>query len=209
MKKTYTVNIGGFVFSIDEDAFNKLDKYLNELKRHLKNNPGSTEIIEDIEGRIAELFKENLKDRKEVISLDDVEKVIDILGKPGDIGEESEENAQGEKIRDGRVKRLYRDTDDRMIGGVCSGLGYYFNLDSTWVRIAFAITILLSGVSVVAYLILWIVVPPANTITEKIEMRGDPVNLSNIEKTVKEEMNKVKTEFEDFVEKIKNYFKKK
>ncbi len=209
MKKTYTVNIGGLVFSIDEDAFMKLNGYLDELKVHLKNNPGRSEIMEDIERRIAELFKEKLKDRKEVIGLDDVEKVVGILGKPGDIGEEGEEGSQYEKIKGGRPKRLYRDIDDKMIGGVCSGLGYYINIDPTWVRIVFAVAILLSGISVVAYLILWIVVPPANTITEKLEMRGDPVNLSNIENAVKDEMDKMKSKFEDFVDKTKDHFKRK
>lgn len=209
MKKTYTVNIGGLVFSIDEDAFRKLNGYLDELKVHLKNNPGSSEIMEDIERRIAELFKEKLKDRKEVIGLDDVEKVVGILGKPGDIGEESEEDTQGEKIKRGMPKRLYRDIDDKMIGGVCSGLGYYINIDPTWVRIVFVVAILLSGVSAVAYLILWIVVPPANTITEKLEMRGNPVNLSNIENAVKEEMGNMKSKFDDFVDKTKDHFKKK
>ncbi len=205
MKKTLTVNIGGVVFHIDSDAFQLLDNYLEEIKRFLKNSSNREEILADIENRIAELFKEKISAEKEVIILGDVQAVIEILGQPGEFGEE-EATYQSASFK--HSKRLFRDVDHRMIGGVCSGLGSYFNLDPTVVRIIFTAAILLSGASVVAYIILWIVVPPALTANEKQEMQGKPMDLSNIEESVKKEMKAVRNKLEDLSVQFRERFGK-
>jgi len=106
------------------------------------------------------------------------------------------------------MKRLYRNMDDRILGGVCSGLGAYVNLDPVIVRVIFVIATL-SGISILVYLIMWIVIPPALTTAKKLEMQGDPVNIENIEKTIRKEMGHLKDKLNDLTEQAKNTFKRK
>ncbi|MCK5338083.1 MAG: PspC domain-containing protein, partial [Bacteroidales bacterium] len=211
MKKTLTINISGIIFHIDEDAFDKLNAYLDTLKSHFYNTQGKDEIISDIEGRIAELLQERITDAKQVISIDDVEEVISLMGDPQfdteAEGEEETPPAAGDDVRG--PKRLYRDPDHKVVGGVASGLAAYLNIDVLWVRLAFAVftIIWLSGAMV--YLILWIAMPEASSRAEKLQMKGEKVNISNIEKSITEEVSHLKDKISDLTKQAKKTVEKK
>jgi phage shock protein PspC (stress-responsive transcriptional regulator) len=202
------ISIGGIIFHVDEEAFEKLKKYLEEIKKHFNKSKGGEEIISDIEGRIVELFQQKLNSKKEVINMADVDEVIAIMGKPSDFEEDVENEYVDPDIRQVVKKRLFRDIDNRMIGGVCSGLGAYFKLDTVWFRLGFVI-VTLSGLSILAYLILWVIIPPARTVSEKLEMQGDPVTISNIEKSIREEVDGLRDKIDDLASQARNQFRKK
>jgi phage shock protein PspC (stress-responsive transcriptional regulator) len=214
MNKTLTINLAGFMFHIDENAYKKLERYLSRLKAQFAKTEGGEEIIQDIESRIAELFKEKITDAKEVISSDDVDSVIAVMGQPEDYMDADEEAAQQERTyrakeepqfqSSSRSRTIYRDTDSRIIGGVSAGLGHYFKLDAIWMRLIF-IALFFSGFGTLLYIILWIVVPKARTTTEKLQMRGERVNISNIEKSIREEMDAVGGKVKDFTDKARNH----
>ncbi|NOY50960.1 MAG: PspC domain-containing protein [Chlorobi bacterium] len=208
MKKTINININGISFILDEDAYKLLNDYLRSIKGHFKNRSGSDEIISDIEARIAELFQQMLSETKQVLNIEDIRKVQDRLGQTSDFDSESEEETVYEARPPGSRKRLFRDINDRMIGGVCSGLGAYLNIDTSWVRLAFVIA-LISGVSPLAYIILWIVMPVALTEAERREMHGGAVNISNIEKTIREELNEIRNKVDDLAGQARDKFKRK
>ncbi len=192
MKKALKINLSGQIFHIDEDAYEKLKIYLDTISSHFLNAQESKEIISDIETRIAELFSERIKDGNQVISISNVEEIIQIMGKPEEIASEEEEPDE-QTSRSRSYRRLYRDPDNSVLGGVSSGLGAYFNIDTLIIRILFVVLVLIgAGFPVLLYLILWIAVPKAKTATEKLEMRGEKVNVSNIEKTVRDEYENVK-----------------
>lgn len=210
MKKTLNINIRGIVFHIDDDAYEILNTYLSEINRHFKSKKSHEDIINDIENRIVELFQQKLTDKKQVINLEDVEEVIGIMGHPSDFDQDSEdEPATAASSAKKGPKRLFRDIDNRVVGGVCSGLGAYFNIDQLWFRIAFIISVFIGGAGAIVYLVLWFITPPAKTVSERLEMQGDPVTISNIEKAFKEEMNELKDKIEDLTEQAKQTFKKK
>lgn len=198
MNKTININLAGIVFHIDEEAFDKLQSYLDAVKKSLKGTEGNEEIIADIEARIAELFSERIKE-KEVVTKDDVDYIIAKLGQPDDYQVDDsifDEETTGSK-KSNKTKRLYRDTDDKIIGGVCSGIGHYLGIDPVWVRLIF-IVLFFGGFPIIAYLILWIIVPEASTTAQKLEMKGEAANLSNIERKVKEGFENVKKKVDDF-----------
>jgi len=212
MKKTLTVNISGQVFHIDEDAYRVLNDYLQSIKQHFSKTRGGDEIYTDIEARIAEMLKERMQQNKEVITIEDISQVIQTIGDPGEFGTDTEEQSTTGKqdINVKSVKRLYRDPDHAMLGGVCSGLAAYFHTDVVWFRLGFAVAAIVGfGAPVLVYLVLWIVVPEANTLTEKLEMKGEKVNLSNISQSVREEIEKVKSKFNDFASEARSNYKKK
>ncbi len=194
MKKTMTINLGGMVYHIDEDAYDKLKIYLDKVKNELRSVDGGEEIYQDIETRIAELFSERLGNNKQVITLKEVEDVIRIMGNPEDISGKTTDKDYKSKSRN--YKRMYRDTDNRIIGGVCSGLAAYWRIDPTIVRLIFIILAIFGMAGVLIYLILWIVLPEANTVAQKLEMRGEAVNLSNIGDFFRQEFENVKRSFQ-------------
>ncbi len=189
MNKTLNINLAGFIFHVDEDAFIRLEGYLNTLKAQFVNTEGGKEIISDIEMRIAELFKEQTGENKDVINFADVDKVIAIMGQPEDYldlgGEETPKSPEVEFTS--RKKRIFRDTDNRIVGGVASGVAAYFNVDTIWIRLLFVI-LFLSGFGFLFYIIMWLIIPKAQTTAEKLQMRGEKVNISNIERSIREEM---------------------
>ncbi len=188
MKRTLDVNIGGFVFHLDEDAYEKLNSYIESLKKHYRDSEEGKEIINDIESRIAELLNEKISGTHAVVTIEEITNIIIILGNPEDIFED-EEPQISYKV----AKKLYRDQDSRIFGGVASGLAAYFGLPIILARILFIILAFASfGIAVIIYMILWIVTPKAITIKQKLEMKGEPINLSNIEKSIKQEYADVK-----------------
>ena len=211
MNKTVNINLGGMFFHIDEDAYQKLSKYFEAIKRSLNNSSGQDEIIKDIEMRVAELLSERQKSEKHVIINSDVDQVITIMGQPEDYRIEDDgaaENTQSfSNTNNMRTKKLYRDREKGTIGGVATGLGYYLGIDSAWLKIAFLVLCSAGGGGFIAYLVLWIVMPEATTTAEKLEMRGEPVNISNIEKKVREEFASVSEKFKGANDRISDDIK--
>ncbi|RZJ54029.1 MAG: PspC domain-containing protein [Flavobacterium sp.] len=190
MNKTVNINLGGMFFHIDEDAYLKLTRYFDAIKRSLSNSSGQDEIIKDIEMRVSELLTDKQKSEKHVVGLKDVDEVIAVMGQPEDYRIEDEENTNQSFNDYGRKhKKLYRDKEKGMIGGVATGLGHYFGIDSVWIKIIFLIFVFAGfGTGILAYFVLWVVTPEAITTSEKLEMTGEPVTISNIEKKVREEI---------------------
>lgn len=198
MNKTVNINIGGLFFHIDEDAYQKLSRYFDAIKRSLSNSSGKDEIMKDIEMRVAELLTEQQKSDKHVINLKDVDQVVAVMGQPEDyrIDDDNQEPSSANFTSSGR-KKLYRDKDNGLIGGVCTGLGHYFGIDSIWIKIGFILLVWAGGSGILAYLILWAITPKAVTTSEKLEMTGEPVTISNIEKKVREEYESVSNKFKN------------
>ncbi len=297
MKKNISINIGGIIFHIEEDGYQRLKAYLESINRYFSSFEDSKEIIDDIESRIAEIFLSKLSDVKQVIALVDVEELIAVMGTtkdfeasietaPEPVAEKKEKAAPKKKAesasdatteeqeeaeasdeqqtedrepagsrrlyRDGRrkvlggvasgianyfgidpiwirliflalffnvfvgeisgmilltyiilwivvphrddleedvkMKKLFRSSDDKVLGGVCAGLGSYFGIDVTVIRLIFVISLFFGG-GVIVYLVLWIITPEAKSLTEKMQMEGQPVTLHNIEEKVKRNLN--------------------
>ena len=183
MKKTFNINLGDIVFHIDEDAYELLDKYLSNLRIHFSKEEGAEEIVHDMELRISELFSERLHESKQVISIADVEEVIGQMGKPEEFSEDATQDTQAYSEEMG-TRRVYRNPDDKVIGGVCSGKAAYMGWDVTLVRLVTLVFGFLFQGIIVAYIITWILIPEAQTSTEKLSMKGMKVNVENIGKTV-------------------------
>ena len=191
MKKTYNINLNGQAFCIDEDAYAKLQVYIDTLEKYYLAEEDGKEIMADIESRIAELLREFLqRNHKEVVSLPEIDKVIEIMGTPEVIIDEDtqESSTPRQEIK----RKLYRDADHRVVGGVASGLATYFGIDSAWIRVAFIVLSLFYGVTILVYLILWIAIPKAITARQKLEMKGKNATVSNIEKNIRDTYNQVK-----------------
>ncbi|MFW5656021.1 MAG: PspC domain-containing protein [Bacteroidota bacterium] len=196
MKKTVNINLNGIVFNIDEDAYALLSKYLYTLEKHLAGEAERQEIIKDVEARIAELLNEKLTGYRQVVTIDDVNQVIEVMGQPNDFGGNDNTGYQQQTYTTyRRYRRMYRDPDNRVIGGVCSGLGAYWAMDPTILRILFIVAFFGAGVGLLVYLVLWVVLPEARTTAQKLEMRGEPVTISNMVNFVKEEFEHVKNNF--------------
>ncbi len=267
MKKNISINIGGIIFHIEEDGYEKLQQYLSEINTYFKKYEDYSEILSDIESRIAEIFSGKLNKEKEVINAEDVDQLIVTMGTVSDFasmeeGEEEFESASSETQSEGskrlyrdkkrkiiggvcaglahyykvdalwarilflilffgfliippasglaliiylalwiavpgnddleedkRIKKFYRNPDDKVIGGVSSGLAAYFNVDVAIVRLLFVLSVLFFGSGVIVYIVLWLIAPEAETMTEKMQMKGDPVTLSNIESSVKKNLS--------------------
>jgi phage shock protein PspC (stress-responsive transcriptional regulator) len=202
MNKTVNINLANTFFHIDEEAYNKLRRYLEAIKRSFSGTNGSDEIISDIEARVAELFTEKMEHDRQVITQKEIDAVIEVMGQPEDymvdedIFEDTPKSKSSSEKR--RGKKLYRDIEHKYIGGVCSGLKHYLGFDSLWIRIIFIFLALVSsGGWIFIYILLWILVPEASTTSQKLDMTGKPINISNIERKVKEG-------FDDVADKVKS-----
>ncbi|MDD2594221.1 MAG: PspC domain-containing protein [Bacteroidales bacterium] len=195
MKKVEKVSIGRYAFVLEEDAFKMTQNYIDELERYYSDKEGGSEIMEGIEERMAELFLEKCG-AEGVVSISVVEHVISILGKPETIEGETAQDGSG-KFQYDTKRKLYRDGSHKVLGGVCSGMAAYFNMDLSLMRILWVILFFccstIGFISVpwfgawfvpVVYIILWIVLPQAKTIQQRCEMRGEKGNLDDIEKTI-------------------------
>ncbi|WP_017260085.1 PspC domain-containing protein [Pedobacter arcticus] len=198
MNKTIIINISGVIFHIEEDAYQLLKSYMDDIKRHFASYKDSFEIVSDIESRVAEMFSEQLlADKKQVIVITDVTEVTTRMGKPADFEtEEDNENASNHEPATS-TKKLFRDTEDRFIGGVCSGIGHYFGIEAKWVRVSFIVLLIFFGFSILPYILFWIVMPRAITRAEKMEMKGEKINLQSFQKNIEEELNAVKENFKN------------
>lgn len=199
MKRTVNINLGGQVFQIDEDAYAILERYIQALKDKYLNTEGGSEIISDIEMRLAEMFYELLENRK-VVSMEDVEHVIEVMGRPEDLGSaEEEEDDEGRESKGHRKnsnknstgKRLFRDPDDKVVAGVLSGLSAYLGItDPIWLRLIFVVMFFAGfGSTLLIYIVLAIIIPKAETASEKLQMRGEEINIDNIERTIRNGLN--------------------
>ncbi len=195
MNKTVTANISGIVFHIESEAYEKLHKYLNTIRNYFRDSDGKDEIMADIESRIAELFRELLTNGKEVVTIAEVNRVVEIMGEPEQYMDESssenfnyqESHSEGSS-QTFRSKKLYRDPDDKILGGVCSGLGHFFGVDRIWIRALFVIAVIAGfGFGIIIYLILWGIIPKAMSTSKKLEMKGEPINVENIGNSIKDE----------------------
>lgn len=222
MNKTVSINLGGIFFHIEEDAYTRLEGYLDSINRHFANEEGADEILEDIEARVAEMFQETLsQSKRQVILPTDVNQMIGVMGLPDQFDEPEVGHTQahsyeqthkhegnnsktdipkGERASNRKKsRRLYRNPDEAFMGGVCAGLSDYFGIeDPIWIRLAFAVSFFTGGWGVFPYILLWAIVPEAKTPAQKLAMKGEPINVSNIEKIVKEGMDNLKNTIEDF-----------
>lgn len=196
MKTTTTANIGGISFVIDEDAYLSLDNYLKQIEAHLHDSDSKTEIMQDIEARIAELLQQHLQfSHMEVVNLAMINDIILQLGQPEVIsdGFEAEETAvedttpkatETNEVKEETPKsskKLYRDISNQLLGGVCSGIGKRIGIDAIWLRLIFAMLFFFfNGMGLVLYLLLWIIMPAANTTARRLEMNGIDPSAENI-----------------------------
>ncbi|MDB5025166.1 MAG: PspC protein [Mucilaginibacter sp.] len=202
MNKTIIININGIVFHIEEDAYEVLKSYMTDVKRHFMNSDDSLEITTDIENRIAEMFNELLaKENKQVIVEQDVKAVIEQMGTVEDF-EHAEEDTKasfsGTYYNNTESRRLFRDPDDHLIGGVCAGIANYFDIDAVWVRLAFALSLIFAGSGLILYIILWIVIPKAVTRADRMAMKGQKLNLQGFKKNFEEELGSMRDNLHDF-----------
>ncbi|MCU0363857.1 MAG: PspC domain-containing protein [Bacteroidales bacterium] len=173
MDKTININLGGTLFQVDEDAYQLLKNYLNAINSRFRGVQGAAETIEDIEIRIAEIFQSQ-RGIAGVVTKENVEAMIAIIGKPEDFEAEPEqqERSQFPPVR----KRMYRSADDRIISGVCGGIGAYLNTDPVIFRVLFALFALCFGTGFLVYLVLWVALPLADSDSRRRELYGEAYN---------------------------------
>ena len=181
MNKTININLAGIIFHLDEVAYEKFKTYLSNVKTALGKEESGEEIIADIEARIAEIFHLRMKENgRQVVGLPDVEFIIETLGQPEAFVDEIE--GEGPQKSAKETRRFFRNPDEKVMGGVCSGIGAYFDIDPVWIRVLFLILLFFTGIGFITYVILWAAIPEAKTTAQKLQMRGEAVNLNNIEK---------------------------
>lgn len=205
MNKTVNINLAGISFHLDENAYGKLSRYLDAIRQSLKYGDGREEIMQDIEARIAELFSEKIESHSQVIGMKELDEVIAVMGQPEDYEVDDElfedvppASGSYSKSKRSTSKQLFRDIDDKYIGGVSSGLGHYIGIDALWIRLLWIVLVLAGlGSPILVYILMWILVPAAETTSEKLKMTGEPINISNIERKFKEG-------FDNVADKVKN-----
>lgn len=211
MNKTVTINISGIVFNIEEDAYETLKSYLGKIKMHFQREEGAEEIVADIEARLAEILKTKIHAGKQVLVTADINEAITIMGQPEDFAE-TNSSGQGQahshaqqNYYGNRRRRVFRDPDNQVLGGVCSGIGSYFDIDPLWIRLALVIMFFGFGSGFLLYIVLWIIIPEAKTTAEKLEMRGEPVDVNTISKTIRDEAGNLKNKAKDFGNNVRSH----
>lgn len=225
MNKVFNINLGGQPLTIDEDAYRLLENYLQSLHNHFRASEGYEEIMSDIEARLGELLREGMGKRA-IVMIQDVKNTVSIMGKPEEFGAEpmddaqttmgnaagnatgntsaskntegasnNEKSAKKSPIQTG--KRLFRDEENKQVGGVCSGLAAYLGIeDVVWVRLAMFLIGTVTGFSF--YIIMWIVIPAAKTTADRLAMRGEPIDVNSIAKSIE-------TGFDDLSKKVNDF----
>ena len=196
MNEIKKCSISGISFIFEKVAYNRLSNYIDSLRRAYKTSSESDEIIADIEARIAELILSAQSDPSQVVCLPLIENIIAQLGSAEDIAGSEEQNSAEIPTTDTRIaRRMFRDLENNKLGGVCAGLGKYFNIDPVWIRLAIFAPLILLPISNISYhlrwmdnlggnlflvmaaiyLVLWLVIPEAKSAREKLEMDGEQV----------------------------------
>ena len=215
MKKIININLGGYPFTIDIDAYERMESYFDSLERYFKEYESPHEIIFDIEVRMGELFRENIG-ASAIVSIKDIEEVIKILGTPEDISKENPDNEDYNFNSTGREKRSYRDKneykvgkklfrnpEDKIVAGVCSGLSNYFGIqEPIWIRLFFVV-LTLSGMSILLYLVLMVLMPKAKTEADFKAMRGEPIDIDTIARSIEDEVNNISNQLQSFASSFK------
>ncbi len=214
MNKTVNINLAGIFFHIDEDAYLKLQHYLEAIKHSFSESQGQSEILADIENRIAELFNERIKNNKHVITSTEVDTIIAIMGQPEDYAVNEDifddepqpktKNTKSQYQSNFSKKGLFRDPDNRYISGVSAGLAQYFGVSAIWIRVVWILLLSGAGTGLFIYIALWILIPKATSTADKLSMSGKPINITNIEEKVKEGFSNVKDSLDEAADKVKN-----
>jgi phage shock protein PspC (stress-responsive transcriptional regulator) len=208
MNKIIQINLAGQAVSIDEQAYSTLSQYMMTLEKHFKHTESGKEILDDIEARIAELFFGKLKNSA-FINETHVQEAITLMGTAQDLGaDEGFEPAAAPHYTSGKGKKLFRDKEDSVLGGVCSGLGAYFGLDASMMRVIFVLLVLLAGAPIIAYIVLWAVLPAAITPQDRYRMHGDASTITDIANNIREEANRVSHNLRDGAHKWSDDLKK-
>ncbi len=209
MEKIIQISLNSQLFQIEESAYSKLSDYINGIKNAFKNEEGGQEIIKDIEERISEHLKNS---GQEIITNIIIDEIIKRMGTAQELtGKETEKasNLKENTEKQTQKKKLFRDEDNSILGGICSGLGAYLDIDATWVRLTFVALIFLGfGAIIPIYLILWLIIPPAKTISDKLEMRGEHATIQSIVSTVRERVKEFSGNDKDIKNENSNVVKK-
>lgn len=214
MNKIEYINLGGNPLAIDLDAYKKLKLYIASLKSYFGASEYADEIVQDIEVRLSELIHESMKGRK-IANIKDVEYSINIMGLPEQFDSPEHEQSQEHSSESDKTtfkekdkkydKKLFRDPENKILGGVCSGLAAYFNIDDPiWVRLTFVVFTLTGGAGVLIYIIMWIIMPKAKTSIDRLRMKGNPINFQNIENMVEDSIDHIS----GFADRVYDKFKK-
>lgn len=212
MNKILNINLGGYALTIDDDAHEYLSSYLDSIRRRFSESEGRDEIIGDIEARLGELISQNLGSRT-IVMLPDAEAAVAVMGKPEDFGGEelsnSSSNSSGTGKKSGKAavrtgKRFFRDEEDAVVAGVCSGLSAYFGIqDPVWMRLFFVFLAFASfGFWAPAYVLIWILVPAAKSAADRLAMRGEQVNMDNIAREVEDGFERLSKKVNEFGEEV-------
>ncbi len=205
MKETIKINLNNQLFDLDHDAYDRLKAYLDSLKKKFRKDPiEAEEILQDIESRIAEILQQKLNKNKQVLTLADIEEIIDLIGSAEEMETPEDESdshteqntsyQQGQKYS----KRLYRDPYNSVISGVCSGIAAYLGIDPVWIRLLFVLLVFLKLSGVLIYIILWVVLQPAYTTIERLQMHGKGFNINDWGNTAKKGYKKARKKAKDF-----------
>ncbi|MGN7822188.1 PspC domain-containing protein [Chitinophaga sp. 22536] len=211
MKKIININLSSRLIPIEDTAYEALRQYLDSLKSYFSKEEGGDEIVADIESRIAELFQDKLKKGAHCITDEDVAAVKVSMGTPEQFDDVPGSGAQSQDSNADQFvprprKRLYRDPENKVLSGVCGGLGAYFNVDPVIFRIIFVLLAIGGfGTGVLVYFILWVATPSADTAAEKLEMRGEKVDLNNIRATIQEELSSMKDQMKNVGKDFQNF----
>ena len=211
MNKILNINLGGYALTIDDDAHQYLESYLDSIRRRFSESDGRDEIVGDIEARLGELISQGMGARS-IVMLPDAEAAVAVMGKPEDFGGEdnsSSSSASGNFGSSGKKsgktalhagKRLFRDEEDAVVAGVCSGLSAYFGIqDPVWMRLIFVFLAFASfGFWMPAYVLIWILVAPAKSAADRLAMRGEAVNMDNIAREVEEGFDRLGKKVNEF-----------
>lgn len=207
MVETRNISLGGLLFHVELPAYSVLNGYLADLKKVLRGSEGQADILQEVEFRLAELFSEFMGSGRTVVTLEDVEKACGQLGEPTEFGDpDLDESRQGRHREDERSgadhahkqRRIFRDPDDRIIGGVATGLAHRLGADPVWIRFLAVLLLFLSGpVVVLLYIVLWSIIPKARSVSDRVAMKGDPVTVDAIKDTVEDQLKQAREQFDN------------